>query len=41
MQVAFIQRLRDERRFEDVDALRTQIDADRRRARGLLNRLSV
>ena len=41
MQVAFIQRLRDERRFEDVDALRTQIDADRRRAQGLLSRLSV
>ena len=41
MQVAFIQRLRDERRFEDVDALRTQIDADRRRAQSLLSRLSV
>jgi len=41
MQVAFIQRLRDERRFEDVDALRTQIEADRRRAQGLLSRLSV
>jgi riboflavin kinase / FMN adenylyltransferase len=41
MQVAFIQRLRDERRFEDVDALRTQIDADRRRAHSLLSRLSI
>src|SRR5687767_7111961 len=41
MQVAFVQRLRDERRFEDVDALRTQIEADRRRAQGLLSRLSV
>ena len=33
IRVAFIQRLRDERRFEDVDALRTQIDADRRARR--------
>jgi len=39
--LAFVQRLRDERRFEDVDALRAQIEADRRRAERLFARLSV
>src|SRR5215216_5004057 len=29
VRLAFVQRLRDERRFEDVDALRAQIDADK------------
>jgi riboflavin kinase/FMN adenylyltransferase len=37
----FVLRLRDERRFEDVDALRAQIDADQRRAERLFSRLSV
>ena len=37
----FVLRLRDERRFEDVDALRTQIEADQRRAERLFSRLSV
>ena len=41
VRLAFLQRLRDERRFEDVDALRAQIDADRRRAERLFTRLSV
>ena len=41
IRVAFVQRLRDERRFEDVDALRTQIDADRQRAGRLFARLAV
>jgi riboflavin kinase/FMN adenylyltransferase len=41
VRLAFVQRLRDERRFEDVDALRSQIDADRRRAERLFTRLSV
>jgi riboflavin kinase/FMN adenylyltransferase len=41
VQLGFVLRLRDERRFEDVDALRAQIDADRRRAERLFNRLSV
>jgi riboflavin kinase/FMN adenylyltransferase len=41
VRVAFIQRLRDERRFPDVDALKAQIDADLRRARRLFDRLSV
>jgi len=41
VRLAFIQRLRDERRFADVDALREQITADVRRARRLFDRLSV
>ena len=41
VRLAFVQRLRDERRFEDVDALRAQIEADRRRAERLFSRLSV
>ena len=41
VRLAFVQRLRDERRFEDVDALRAQIDADTRRAERLFTRLSV
>jgi riboflavin kinase/FMN adenylyltransferase len=41
IRVAFVQRLRDERRFEDVDALRIQIDADRQRAERLFARLAV
>lgn len=39
--LGFVQRLRDERRFPDVDALRAQIDADCRRAERLFARLSV
>jgi riboflavin kinase/FMN adenylyltransferase len=39
--LGFVQRLRDERRFPDVDALRAQIDADCRRAERLFRRLSV
>ena len=41
LRLDFIQRLRDERRFPDVDALKGQIDADVRRARRLFDRLSV
>jgi riboflavin kinase/FMN adenylyltransferase len=41
VRLAFIQRLRDERRFEDVDALRAQIEADKRRAERLFTRLSI
>ncbi len=37
----FIQRLRDERAFGDVDALREQIDADCRYARRLFSRVSL
>ena len=41
VRVSFVQRLRDERAFEDVDALRAQIEADQRRAERLFSRLSV
>ena len=41
VRLSFVQRLRDERRFDDVDALRAQIEADRRRADHLFSRISV
>jgi riboflavin kinase/FMN adenylyltransferase len=41
LRIGFVQRLRDERAFESVDALREQIDADCRRARVLFDRLSL
>lgn len=41
LRLGFILRLRDERRFPDVDALRWQIQADVGRARRLFDRLSV
>lgn len=41
VRLAFVQRLRDERRFEDADALRAQIEADHRRAARLFDRLRV
>jgi riboflavin kinase / FMN adenylyltransferase len=41
VRLAFVQRLRDERHFEDVDALRAQIEADQRRAERLFAQLSV
>jgi len=41
VRLSFVQRLRDERRFPDVDALRAQIQADQRRAERLFNRMSV
>jgi len=41
VRLGFVLRLRDERRFEDVDALRAQIEADQRRAERLFTRLSV
>ena len=41
VQLGFVQRLRDERRFDDVNALKTQIEADRRRAERLFERMSV
>src|SRR6188472_4498358 len=41
VRLGFVLRLRDERRFEDVDALKAQIDADQRRAERLFTRLSV
>lgn len=41
VRLAFVQRIRDERKFDDVDALKTQIEADKRRAERLFTRLSV
>ncbi len=41
MRLAFVQRLRDERTFESVDVLKTQIAADCARARVLFDRLSL
>ena len=41
LQVAFVQRLRDEQRFADVDALRGQIAADVAQAARLFDKLSV
>jgi riboflavin kinase/FMN adenylyltransferase len=41
VRLAFVQRLRDERRFDDVDALRAQLEADQRRAERLFARISV
>jgi riboflavin kinase / FMN adenylyltransferase len=41
VRLSFVQRLRDERRFDSVDALRTQIEADERRANHLFSRITV
>ena len=41
LRLSFVQRLRDERKFADVDALRAQIDADCRAARRLFGRISL
>ena len=41
VRLSFVQRLRDERAFADVDALRAQIDADCRAARRLFGRISL
>jgi riboflavin kinase/FMN adenylyltransferase len=41
VRVGFVQRLRDERAFESIDALRLQIGADCDRARVLFDRLSL
>lgn len=41
LKLAFVQRLRDERKFPDVGALQEQIAADVRRATRLFDRLSV
>jgi riboflavin kinase/FMN adenylyltransferase len=41
IRLAFLQRLRDERTFPDVDALRAQIEADCRSARRLFGRISL
>ena len=41
LRLGFVQRLRDEKHFETVDALMAQIDVDRARARSLFDRMSL
>jgi riboflavin kinase/FMN adenylyltransferase len=41
LRLGFVQRLRDERQFESVDALMAQIAVDRERARSLFDRMSL
>jgi riboflavin kinase/FMN adenylyltransferase len=41
LRLGFVQRLRDEKRFENVDALRVQIAADLSRARSLFARMAL
>jgi riboflavin kinase/FMN adenylyltransferase len=41
IRLSFVQRLRDERAFPDVDALRAQVEADCRSARRLFGRISL
>jgi riboflavin kinase/FMN adenylyltransferase len=41
VRLSFVQRLRDERAFPDIDALRAQIDADCRAAKRLFGRISL
>jgi riboflavin kinase / FMN adenylyltransferase len=41
LRLSFVQRLRDERTFPDVDALRAQIESDVRSARRLFGRISL
>ena len=41
LRLSFVQRMRDERSFPDVDALRAQIEADCRSARRLFGRISL
>jgi riboflavin kinase/FMN adenylyltransferase len=41
VRLSFVQRLRDERRFDSIDALRAQIEADERRANHLFSRMTV
>jgi riboflavin kinase/FMN adenylyltransferase len=41
VRLSFIQRIRDERRFDDVDGLRAQMEADRRRVVELFSQISI
>ena len=41
IRVGFVQRLRDEKKFEGVDALKAQIEADRDRAKNLFDRMGL
>ena len=41
VRLGFVQRLRDEKKFEGVDALKRQIEADRAQARALFDRMAL
>jgi riboflavin kinase/FMN adenylyltransferase len=41
LRLGFVQRLRDEKKFDGVEALTAQIDADRTRARDLFDRMGL
>ena len=41
LRLGFVQRLRDEKKFDGVDALKAQIDVDRRQARTLFDRMAL
>ena len=41
LRLGFVQRLRDEKKFDGVDALKAQIDADRASARDLFDRMGL
>jgi riboflavin kinase / FMN adenylyltransferase len=41
LRLGFVQRLRDEKKFENVEALTQQIDADRGQARSLFDRMAL
>ncbi len=41
VRIGFVLRLRDEKKFDGIDALKSQIDADRTRARDLFDRMGL
>jgi riboflavin kinase/FMN adenylyltransferase len=41
VRLGFVQRLRDEKKFDGIDALKTQIEADRVRAKDLFDRMGL
>jgi riboflavin kinase/FMN adenylyltransferase len=41
LRLAFVQRLRDEKKFDGIEALKAQIDADRREAEMLFDRMAL
>ena len=41
LRLGFVQRLRDEKKFDGVDALKAQIEADRKQARTLFDRMAL
>ena len=41
LRLGFVQRLRDEKKFDGIDALRAQIESDRARTRNLFDRMGL